>query len=106
MSSSDTDTTAPKSWTIGSLVKWASVDFRARHSHPDFRIPCIGVWDTVGSLGIPVGLLGRLTSHLQPRPAGIGLAFSRIASPTSAPLKSIDPGLRAAIDAKLAEQRQ
>ena len=41
-----------------------SVDFRARHSHPDFRITCIGVWDTVGSLGIPVGLLGHLTSHL------------------------------------------
>lgn len=42
----------------------ASVDFRTQHSHPDFRLTCIGVWDTVGSLGIPVGLLGRLTSHL------------------------------------------
>jgi len=41
-----------------------SVDFRAKHSHPDFRITCIGVWDTVGSLGIPVGMLGHLTSHL------------------------------------------
>jgi uncharacterized protein (DUF2235 family) len=41
-----------------------SVDFRMQHSHPDFRITCIGVWDTVGSLGIPVGLLGHLTSHL------------------------------------------
>jgi uncharacterized protein (DUF2235 family) len=41
-----------------------SVDFRVTHSHPDFRITCIGVWDTVGSLGIPVGLVGRLTSHL------------------------------------------
>jgi uncharacterized protein (DUF2235 family) len=40
-----------------------AVDFRARHSHPDFRITCIGVWDTVGALGIPVGLLGRLTQH-------------------------------------------
>ena len=30
-----------------------AVDFRARHSHPDFRITCIGVWDTVGALGIP-----------------------------------------------------
>lgn len=27
--------------------------FRATNSHPDFRIKCIGVWDTVGSLGIP-----------------------------------------------------
>lgn len=41
-----------------------AVDFRVKHSHPDFRITCIGVWDTVGSLGIPVGLLGHLTSHL------------------------------------------
>jgi uncharacterized protein (DUF2235 family) len=41
-----------------------SVDFRVKHSHPDFRITCIGVWDTVGSLGIPVGMLGHLTSHL------------------------------------------
>lgn len=41
-----------------------SVDFRTKRSHPDFRITCIGVWDTVGSLGIPVGLLGHLTSHL------------------------------------------
>jgi len=42
-----------------------SVDFRVQHSHPDFRMSCIGVWDTVGSLGIPVGLLGRLTSHMR-----------------------------------------
>lgn len=42
-----------------------SVDFRVEHSHPDFRITCIGVWDTVGSLGIPVGLLGRIMSHFR-----------------------------------------
>src|SRR5256886_2870028 len=41
-----------------------AVDFRARHSHPDFRITCIGVWDTVGALGIPVGLCGRLSRRL------------------------------------------
>lgn len=41
----------------------ASVDFRTQNSHPDFRITCIGVWDTVGSLGIPVGLIGRVMSH-------------------------------------------
>ena len=40
-----------------------AVTFRARHSHPDCRITCIGVWDTVGALGIPVGLLGRLSQH-------------------------------------------
>jgi len=32
-----------------------AVDFRYEHSQPDFNIKCIGVWDTVGSLGLPVG---------------------------------------------------
>jgi len=32
-----------------------SVDFRFEHSYPDFNIKCIGVWDTVGALGLPVG---------------------------------------------------
>jgi uncharacterized protein (DUF2235 family) len=31
-----------------------AIQFRAEHSHPDFQITCIGVWDTVGALGIPV----------------------------------------------------
>jgi hypothetical protein len=30
------------------------VQFRADYAHPDFNIACIGVWDTVGALGIPV----------------------------------------------------
>jgi uncharacterized protein (DUF2235 family) len=29
-------------------------DFRLEHCHPDFHIAAIGVWDTVGALGIPV----------------------------------------------------
>jgi uncharacterized protein (DUF2235 family) len=42
-----------------------SVDFRALHSHPDFRIAGIGVWDTVGALGIPVnGPAGWVSRHL------------------------------------------
>jgi uncharacterized protein (DUF2235 family) len=32
----------------------AAVAFRREHSYPDFCISCIGVWDTVGALGIPV----------------------------------------------------
>jgi uncharacterized protein (DUF2235 family) len=32
----------------------AAVAFRARHSHPDAQIAFIGVWDTVGALGIPI----------------------------------------------------
>lgn len=34
----------------------------------EIRMKCIGVWDTVGALGIPIGLLGRLSRlvfHLQ-----------------------------------------
>ena len=32
-----------------------AVKFRADHSYPDARIHFIGVWDTVGALGMPVG---------------------------------------------------
>src|SRR3954469_3971207 len=31
----------------------AATEFRARYSHPDADITFIGVWDTVGALGIP-----------------------------------------------------
>jgi uncharacterized protein (DUF2235 family) len=31
-----------------------AVQFRADYAHPDFQVACIGVWDTVGALGIPV----------------------------------------------------
>jgi uncharacterized protein (DUF2235 family) len=32
----------------------AAERFRREHSHPDFDIQFIGVWDTVGALGIPI----------------------------------------------------
>lgn len=35
-------------------VAQRAVDFRKARSHPDVTIACIGVWDTVGALGIPV----------------------------------------------------
>ncbi len=31
-----------------------AINFRSRYSYPDFNIRFIGVWDTVGALGIPV----------------------------------------------------
>ena len=31
-----------------------AADFRNQHSHPEARIKFIGVWDTVGALGIPI----------------------------------------------------
>ncbi len=34
--------------------------FRAEHSWPEFRIECLGVWDTVGALGVPLTILKRL----------------------------------------------
>lgn len=37
-----------------------SREFRARHAHPKRRIRFVGVWDTVGALGIPFSFLGLL----------------------------------------------
>jgi uncharacterized protein (DUF2235 family) len=35
--------------------------FRARHAHPAVPITCIGVWDTVGALGLPVEFFDGFT---------------------------------------------
>ncbi|MBW4935356.1 DUF2235 domain-containing protein [Marinobacter sp. F4206] len=35
-----------------------SLKFRAEHSHPSREIHFVGVWDTVGALGVPFSLLG------------------------------------------------
>ncbi|WP_028671255.1 DUF2235 domain-containing protein [Saccharospirillum impatiens] len=37
--------------------------FRERHAHSARNIHFVGVWDTVGSLGIPFSLMGLLDSH-------------------------------------------
>ncbi len=37
-----------------------SVAFRQAHSHPSREVKFIGVWDTVGALGIPISFLGLL----------------------------------------------
>lgn len=37
-----------------------SVEFRKAHSHPDCKITFVGIWDTVGALGIPFSFLGFL----------------------------------------------
>ena len=36
----------------------AATAFRERHSHPSRAVHFVGVWDTVGALGIPFGLMG------------------------------------------------
>ena len=38
----------------------ASVSFRKQYSHPRCKISFVGVWDTVGALGIPFSFLGLL----------------------------------------------
>lgn len=38
----------------------ASVQFRDDHSYPSRQIKFVGVWDTVGALGIPISFLGFL----------------------------------------------
>lgn len=35
-----------------------SIKFRAAHSHPEMKIKFVGVWDTVGAMGIPISFLG------------------------------------------------
>lgn len=35
-----------------------SVEFRAQYSHPSRTIDFVGVWDTVGAMGIPISFLG------------------------------------------------
>jgi len=39
-----------------------AVAFRDQHSHPGRKVDFVGVWDTVGALGIPFSLLGLLDS--------------------------------------------
>lgn len=41
----------------------AAVRFREAHSHPSRQVHFVGVWDTVGALGIPFSLMGLLESH-------------------------------------------
>lgn len=36
----------------------ASLEFRKNHSHPSRKIKFVGVWDTVGAMGIPISFLG------------------------------------------------
>lgn len=40
-----------------------SVAFRAAHSHGSRKVHFMGVWDTVGALGIPFSLMGLLDSN-------------------------------------------
>lgn len=40
-----------------------SIEFRTEHSHPSQEIKFIGVWDTVGALGIPISFLGFLNKE-------------------------------------------
>lgn len=35
-----------------------SVEFRSQHSHPSAEVKFVGVWDTVGAMGIPFSFLG------------------------------------------------
>ncbi|PLX47206.1 MAG: hypothetical protein C0613_14595 [Desulfobulbaceae bacterium] len=41
----------------------AATLFRERHCHPSRKIHFVGVWDTVGALGIPFSLMGLFESH-------------------------------------------
>lgn len=43
--------------------KPSAVEFREKFAHRDLRIKFIGVWDTVGALGVPIGSLARMVSR-------------------------------------------
>ncbi len=40
-----------------------AVEFRAQYCQPEVRIKFIGVWDTVGSLGVPVHIFGNKSKY-------------------------------------------
>ncbi|WP_447893862.1 DUF2235 domain-containing protein [Vreelandella sp. GE22] len=50
---------ADENWPGGEAAK----AFREAYCHPSRRVHFIGVWDTVGALGIPLSLLGGLFNH-------------------------------------------
>jgi len=56
-----------------------SVAFRQRHSHPFAKISFVGVWDTVGALGIPFSFLGLLdrTDEFYDTKMGPNIAIAR-----------------------------
>lgn len=41
----------------------AARDFRSNHSYQSRRVHFVGVWDTVGALGIPFSLMGLFDNH-------------------------------------------
>ncbi len=41
----------------------AATEFRDKYSHPSRNVHFVGVWDTVGALGIPFSLMGLFESH-------------------------------------------
>lgn len=41
----------------------AAVKFRSDYSHPSLNVHFIGVWDTVGALGVPFSLMGLFNRH-------------------------------------------
>lgn len=43
--------------------EFAAKRFREAHSHPSRNVHFVGVWDTVGALGIPFSLMGLFESH-------------------------------------------
>lgn len=57
----------------------AAVAFRAAHSHADRTVHFVGVWDTVGALGVPVSLLGLFdrTDEFYDREIGSNVRVAR-----------------------------
>ncbi len=41
----------------------AATNFRSNHCHPSRKVHFVGVWDTVGALGIPISLMGMFDGN-------------------------------------------
>lgn len=57
----------------------AAVQFRNAHAHPSKAVHFIGVWDTVGALGVPFSLMGLFERHdeFYDTKMGPNVAFAR-----------------------------
>ncbi|MBA4743513.1 MAG: DUF2235 domain-containing protein [Azoarcus sp.] len=83
----------------------AAVKFRDDHSHPSRAVHFVGVWDTVGALGIPVSLMGWFDGHdeFYDTKMGANVAFARHALSIDEKRQDFDPTIwtpRAEVDLK------
>ena len=88
-----------------------SLAFRQRHSHPVGKISFVGVWDTVGALGIPFSFLGLLEKkdEFYDTKMGPNIVIARHAMAIDELRSDFEPTVwqvRAGVNLKQASERQ